>query len=93
MVELVFGVFLWNLSVSITYVLVLIIFWTQISETIPKHLVGIVFVKDEKEPGVLAVLDQLLKHLMWINGLAHYSTCIAIVVIEIISIGGAILVL
>jgi hypothetical protein len=81
-------------SVSITNILVLIIFWTQISDTIAKHLVGIVFVKDEKEPRVLAVLDQLLKHLMRINGLAHYSTRIAIVVIDIIAIGGgAILVL
>lgn len=93
MVELVFSIFLGYVSVSITDVLVLIIFWTQISDTIAKHLVCIVFVKDEKEPRVLAVLDQLLKHLMWINGLAHYSTRIAIVVIEIIAIRGAILVL
>ena len=57
---------LWDVSVSIADIFILILFWTEILYSESKHFLSVIFVEHEEQSGVLAVQDQLADHQMWI---------------------------
>jgi hypothetical protein len=55
------------MPVSEALIFILVILWSQVSHTVPKHLVSIIFVKNEKEPRVLTTLNHLIDSFVWIG--------------------------